>query len=158
MDIDKRPVTDIFITYDVALLTVDNLPNDMSLIAEIFSSIASKNINVDIISLAPPYRDLINLSFTISNNYLVDVIELLNSFKSRVPKLLVEVDADNTKLTVSGTNMNDTPGVAANLFNLLACNEIEVKMVTTSDTDISYVIYSKDVDKSKEAIMKLFKL
>jgi aspartokinase len=55
---------------------------------------------------------------------------------------------------VFGEGMKNIPGVAANLFTLLANSGIEVKMITTSEVDISYLIYEKDVDRAIEAIKK----
>jgi aspartokinase len=54
--------------------------------------------------------------------------------------------------------MRNIPGVAARLFTLLAEAGIEIKLVTTSEIDISYLIYEKDVDRALEAIRKEYGL
>ncbi len=148
----NSPVTRISVTYNVALITVDNLPNNMKLISEIFNSIAEQNINVDMISQAPPYRGHINISFSIPSDDLIKAIGTLNNFKKDIPNLRIEVDNNNTKISVYGENMKDLPGVAAKLFTILASNNIDVKLVTTSEVDISYLIFEKDVDKAINAI------
>lgn len=150
----NSPITSITVTYNVALITVDNLPNKIKLISDIFNSIAQQKINIDMISQAPPYKGSINLSFSLPSEDLVKAITELNKFKKEVPNLLIEVDANNTKVSVFGEKMKDLPGVAAKLFTLLANNGIEVKLVTTSEVDISYLIYDKDVDRAIEAIKK----
>lgn len=152
------PVTSLTVSYNVALVTVDNLPNDMKLISDIFNTIATENINIDMISQAPPYRGSINLSFSIPSDDLVKAIAALNKFKKNVPDLHIEVDADNTKLSVYGENMKNLPGVAAKLFTILAQDGIEVKLVTTSEVDISYLIYEKDVDRAIESIKKEYRI
>ncbi len=154
----NMPVTDLTVTYNVALVTVDNLPNDMKLISDIFNSIAKQKINVDLINQAPPYRGSINISFSIPADDIASVICTLNSYKSVIPNLHIEVDADNTKLSVYGEGMKNLPGVAAKLFTVLADNGIEIKLITTSEVDISYLIYEKDVDKAMEAVKKEFKI
>lgn len=154
----KNSVTSISTVYNVALVTVDNLPNDMKLISNIFSKIASEKINIDMISQSPPFKDKINISFSLSAQDIVKVISLLNSFKSKVPNLRIEIDSDNTKITVFGEAMKNIPGVAAQLFTLLAVNEIEVKLVTTSEVEISYLIYEKDIDKAILAIKQEFNI
>jgi aspartokinase len=148
----KKPVTNISVTYNVALVTVDNLPTNMKLISDIFSSIASEKINLDMISQAPPYRGVINISFSIFSNDLVKTLSILNRFKKSVPNLNIEVDSENTKISVFGEHMKDLPGVAANLFTILANNGVDIKLVTTSEVDISYLIYEKDVDRAIGAI------
>lgn len=152
----KNPVTSISTIYNVALVTVDNLPNDMTLISEIFSKIACEEINIDMISQSPPFKGKINISFTLPAEDIVKVIRLLNSFKKTVPALRIEIDSDNTKITVFGEAMKNIPGVAAQLFTLMAVNGIEVKLVTTSEIDISYLVYEKDIDKAISAIKEKF--
>jgi len=154
----SNPVTGISTVYNVALVTVDNLPNDMTLISNIFSKIASEKINIDMISQAPPYKGKINISFSLLTENIVKVISLLNSFKNKVPNLRIEIDSDNTKITVFGEAMKNIPGVAAQLFTLLAVNGIEVKLVTTSEVEISYLIYEKDIDKAISAIKQEFNI
>ena len=153
-----NPVTNISAIYNVALITVDNLPVDMKLISDIFNTIAQERINIDMISQAPPYRGNINLSFSLPLADLVKAISSLNMYKKLVPNLHIEVDANNTKLTVFGEHMKNLPGVAAKLFTILASNGIEVKLVTTSEVEISYLIYDKDVDRAIEAIKCEFKI
>ncbi|HEY9062614.1 MAG TPA: ACT domain-containing protein [Pseudobacteroides sp.] len=153
-----KPVTDISVTYNVALVTVDNLPVDMKLVSDIFNSIAGQNINIDMINQAPPYRGSVNISFTLPSDDLVRAISTLNTFKKSAPGLKIEVDAQNTKLSVFGERMKNIPGVAAKLFTILAENGIDIKLVTTSEVDISYLIYEKDVDTALSSIKQEFGL
>ena len=148
----KSPVSNINVTYNVALITIDKLPNNTKLISELFNTIAQKKINIDMISQAPPYRGSINISFSLPSEDLIDALSALNDFKKSAKELRVEVDADNTKLQVFGEGMRNLPGVAARLFTLLANEGIEIKLVTTSEIDISYLIYEKDVDRALSAI------
>lgn len=148
----ENPVTNISVTYNTALVTVDNLPNDTMLISQLFSAIAGKNINIDMISQAPPFRGNISISFSLPSADLVTGLSALNKFKKNAKGLRIEIDADNTKLQVHGEGMRDLPGVAARLYTILANEGVEIKLVTTSETDISYLIYEKDVDKAVNAI------
>ncbi len=110
------------------------------------------------ISQAPPYKGAISLSFSLPSEDLVKAITELNKFKKDVPSLAIEVDAENTKISVFGKKMRDLPGVAAKLFTVLAAGGIEIKLVTTSEVDISYLIYDKDVDKAIESIKNEFNI
>ncbi|HEX2925994.1 MAG TPA: ACT domain-containing protein [Ruminiclostridium sp.] len=152
------PVTSISTVYNVALVAVDNLPNDMVLIAGIFSTIADEKINIDMISQSPPYKGKINVYFSIPAENIVKVIGILNSFKSKVPNLRIEIDSDSTKVSVFGEGMREKPGVAARVFSLMAEKGIEFKLVTTSEVDISCLIYEKDIDKAVTALKQEFGL
>lgn len=151
-------VTSINVTYNVALVMVDNLPNNMKFISDILNEIAKQNINIDMISQAPPYRRAVNLSFSLPSESLVNAISTLNKFKKDEQSIHIGIDADNTKLSVFGEKMRDIPGVAARLYRLLSENNIEVKLVTTSEIDISFLIYDKDADRAIEIIKSTFSL
>lgn len=152
----ENPVTKLNITYNVALVTVDKLPNNTRLISDIFNTIAQKKINIDMISQAPPFRGTMSISFSLPADDLVTALSALNGYKKVVKELQIEIDADNTKLQVYGEGMRNIPGVAARLFTILADEGVEIKMVTTSEVDISYLIYEKDVDKALQAVKKEF--
>lgn len=155
---EQSPVTGITVTYNVALITVDNLPSKMNLISNIFNTIASQQINVDMINQSPTYKESINISFSLPSDDLVKAISSLNSFKKDVPNLHVEVEANNAKLNVYGEDMKNVPGVAAKLYTMLAGNDIEIKLVTTSEVDISYLIAEKDIDRAIESIKAEYNL
>jgi len=140
------------------MVTVDNLPNDMLIISDIFSKIAEENINIDMISQSPPYKGKISISFSMPADKITKVISLLNAYRNTVPNLRVGIDSDSTKISVFGEAMREIPGVAARLFRLLAANEVEVKLITTSEVDISFLIYDKDTDKTISAIKKEFSI
>lgn len=154
----NKPVTSIDVCYNIALVTLDNLPDDIIIISDIFTTIGENGINIDMISKAPPYRGSVNVSFSLSSEDLIKAITILNKFKEKVPSLLVEIDAFNAKISVFGEDMKNIPGVAARLFTLLAKENIGIKLVTTSEIDISYLIDEKDIDRAVLSIKKEYGL
>lgn len=151
-------ITSYTVVNNVALITLEKVPNNTKIISEIFNAIATENINVDMISQSPPYSGTVNISFSIPSHNLSKAIVALAKFKKDIPQLRLDIDSDNTKISVYGEQMKDLPGVAAYLFTILANNDIEIKLVTTSEVDISYLISSKDEAKAIEAIKKEFNL
>lgn len=151
-------VTSMSTLYNVALVTVDNLPNNMLMISEMFGKISEEDINIDMIIQSPPYKGKINISFSMPADNIAKVIALLNAYKSSVTNLRVGIDSDSTKISIFGEAMKEMPGVAARLFKILADNEVEVKLVTTSEVDISLLIYDKDTDRVVSAVKREFML
>lgn len=151
-------ITNYTITSDVAMITLDKLPDDVRIISDIFSTIAGVGINVDMITQVPSYSGVINLSFSIPVKDVSTAITSLAELKESIPELRVDVDSDNTKLSVTGEDMKNIPGVAANLFSVLADSSIDIKMVSTSEIDVSCLISAKDEVRAAEAIKKEFDL
>lgn len=152
----EKAVTNLSVTYNVALITIARIPATIGIVSDIFNSIAKQNINVDMITQSPPIRGSLNVSFSLPASDVVKALTELNNFKKQYKDVVIEVDANNTKISVYGEKMRDLPGVAARLFTIMHENGVEIKLVTTSEVDISYLIYDKDVDKAVEAITKEF--
>ena len=146
-----KTITDIEFFPEVAIVTLNNIPNTPSSIANILSVIAENGISIDMISQTEPYKDKINLSFTLSQDDLSEVIGLTGKFKSLAIK--ADINGNNTKILLSGDGMRSEAGVAAELFSLFAKENIRVKLITTAETEISCLIDIKDVEAAKKILL-----
>ncbi|AUG57733.1 ACT domain-containing protein [Acetivibrio saccincola] len=156
---DKRPVTNIDVSYNVAMITLGNMPDDINLISEIFAVLSDEGINIDMVSKPAPLKGTVSISFTLPADDMVKAITLLNDYKKKMTgNFLVEVDAYNSKVSVYGEEMKHTPGVAARVFKALAKENIEVKLITTSAVDISCLVYERSIDDAVNSIKKEFSL
>ncbi|MBR5152673.1 MAG: ACT domain-containing protein [Clostridia bacterium] len=145
-------ITDIAYLEDVALVTVNNIPNTPQSLALILKEIASRQVTVDMICKTAPYKDRINLSFTVPQESLSQVIGATTEFKKMNKEISTEVNGNNTKVILSGAGMRNTYGVAAELLSQLAEADISIKLITTGETEISCLIDIKDIDKVKELL------
>ncbi|MEZ0537420.1 ACT domain-containing protein [Caldicellulosiruptoraceae bacterium PP1] len=153
-----KPITNLNIYPNVAMITLDNVPNNINLIASIFNEIAKNNINIDMISQTAPYKGNVNLSFSLDEENVSKAIIALSNFKKDIPNLRIDIISNLLKLSIYGEAMRDIPGVAASLFQALADAGVELKMVTTSEVDISYLIEQKDEEKAIEIIKSRFEV
>ncbi|MDD4504332.1 MAG: aspartate kinase, partial [Clostridiaceae bacterium] len=141
---ENTAITGLAVNNDEALITLNGVPHDIKVIAEIFQSIASKDINIDMISQTFPVNRLVNISFTLPKTDLHQASAILNTFKDKIFTFSYEAFENISKLSVVGLGMNSQSGVAAKVFNLLAENSIPVSIVTTSEIKISYIINPND--------------
>ena len=155
---ENTAITGLAVNNDEAIITLNGVPHDIKVIAEIFQSIANKDINIDMISQTFPVNKLVSISFTLPKTDLYQASMILDRFKEKIFTFSYEACDNITKLSVVGLGMNTQSGVAAKVFNLLAENDIPVSIVTTSEIKISYVISPDDQKKAIEAIAKEFDL
>ena len=156
---DKKPVTNIDVSYNVAMITLGNLPDDINLISEIFEVLSDEGINIDMVSKPAPLKGTVSMSFTLPTDDMVKAITLLNDYKKKKKgNFLVEVDAYNSKISVYGEEMKNTPGVATRVFKALAREKIEIKLITTSTVDISCLVLERSIDDAVNSIKKEFSL
>jgi aspartokinase len=149
-------ITNGWISDDVVLVTIKKLPSDIGTIAGVFEALAAKDINVDMISQSPPGDSSADISFTVSEEDLSKTLEMLALFQKKSKEIKMDVNAGNTKIALYGDAMKNKPGVAASVFRTLAGTEIEVKLITTSEADISVLINSQDADKVTGKLAEVF--
>ena len=154
----KKAITKAFLTYDISLVSVMNIPDDMDHICTVFSCLAKHEINVDMISQTAPFQGKIDISFSIPSEYLAKTMLAFEDARKTLKNLQMEVDAYNSKISFFGEKMKEIPGVAAGLFALFAKNRIMIKMITTSENDISILIYEKDTDSAEKLIKSEYEL
>ena len=155
---DNKAITNIFETSDVTLITFNNIPNRMDKIAKLFTTIGNENVSIDMITQSAPYKDLVSLSFSIANDDFPKILELIKAIKNTIPSLNTEINSGNCKITLYGELMKQTPGVAAKVFELLAQNDITIKLITTSEVDISLLIGDNDIEQAISCLKQYYKL
>lgn len=149
-------IENITITGDITLISFHTSPVDINVISEIFGMIADKGIDVDMISQSPQNGKFSDLSFSVNDLDLVKVMEIAAKMRENYPELKLSISSGNCKLSVYGEKMNGAPGVAAKVFNAVAAQNSDIRMITTSDVTISMLVAQIDADKCVEAVKKAF--
>lgn len=155
---EKTAITGLAVDNNEAMITLNGVPHDIKIIAEIFSKIAKLDINIDMISQTTPVNKLVSISFTIPKNDLSQATSILEQYKKDIFTFSYETFENITKLSVIGIGMKSQSGVAAKMFNILAENDIPVHIITTSEIKISYVINPEDQKKVIEAVAREYNL
>ncbi len=149
-------VENIFVTEDVTLFSLSDAPADISHMADVFKMIAESGIDVDMISQFPSSGSGSGFSFTVNDKDFVPVLSIASELRTRSPKTKISVSSGNCKITVSGEDMRGTPGVSARIFKAAADVDADVRMITTSEIEISLLVVKSDVDNVVEAIKNAF--
>lgn len=149
-------ITKITTCDDVALITLRNSPADMKFIADVFKTIAGKGINVDMISQTAPLGGRINLSFSVSGEDLGGILELFAVLRNDNPELKSDISSGNCKISIYGEAMRDISGVAAGTFDIIAGLGVDVRLITTSEIDISILIPKSDFETVYDGLKKSF--
>lgn len=151
-------VDKITVTEDVALATFSRIPADLSLISEIFLQFGEQGINIDMISQAAPRGDTTSISFSVSSERLVQVLEVSNRFRERHPSIKPLIAGGNVKLSLFGEQMPQMSGVAARAIAALARSGSELMLTTTSEVDISFLVTHAHSEDALAALQEEFGL
>jgi len=143
---------------EITKVTVLGLTNSITSLSTIFTTLAQNHLNVDIIIQSTTESGTANLSFSIHTNDLLETLKVLEDNKSVLG--YEQLDAENklAKVSIVGSGMISNPGVAAKMFEVLAENDIQIKMVSTSEIKVSAVVEEKNMLKAVEALHTAFEL
>ena len=138
---------------DVAVITILNVPDEPGTSFKIFGLLAQKNINVDIILQSTGRDGKKDISFTCAQGEAETALRVL---KESAHYADVSVDTTCAKVSIVGAGMQSHSGVASKMFEAMSNNNINIKMISTSEIKISVIIDEADADKAVAAIHDAF--
>ncbi len=140
---------------DVARVSVIGVPNTPGIAFKLFSKLAAKNINVDIILQSVGRNDTKDITFTVAkSNGELAVQTIKDSFDLEDGSIVC--DTNVAKVSVVGAGMETHPGTASKMFEALYEKDINIQMISTSEIKISVLIDLADADKAVSAVHKAF--
>jgi aspartate kinase len=143
---------------EITKVSVLGLANSLTSLSTIFTTLAENHLNVDIIVQSTTEAETANLAFSIKTEDLIDTLNVLENNKDVLN--YEQLDAENklAKVSIVGSGMISNPGVAAKMFEILAANQIQIKMVSTSEIKVSAVVEEKHMLKAVEVLHQAFGL
>ncbi len=141
---------------DVARISIVGLTDVPGIAFKIFSKLAAKDINVDIILQSVGRNNTKDIAFTVSKDNAPVAIEALRALPFVDEDLPIECDTDVAKVSVVGAGMETHPGTASKMFEALYNSDINIQMISTSEIKISVLIDAKDADKAVIAVHDAF--
>ena len=149
--IEKEVVTGITSSENEAKITLKGIPDKPGIAAKIFSTLASNNINVDMIvqNITDDGR-FASLTFTVP---VEDERKSLKELRSSDIKFKrIHSNSSICKISIVGVGMKSNVGVAQKMFETLAKKNINIQVISTSEIKISVLI---DLPKKKIALKAL---
>ncbi len=140
---------------DVARISVKNIPNNPGVAFKLFSKLAQKKINVDIILQSVGRNDTKDISFTVSKENAKEAVAAVQDTFDIADKDII-CDTEVAKISVVGAGMESHPGTASKMFEALYEHDINIDMISTSEIKISVLIDIKDADRAVSAVHRAF--
>ncbi len=156
--VEKMLVRGVARDNDVARITLQNIEDAPGRAFTVFSILAKKNINVDIILQSLGRDDKQDISFTVPESSLENALEILNENLGVIGAETVLYDRNVSKVSAVGAGMSSNPGVAAAMFEALFASNINILMISTSEIKISVLVNQEDAEKAVRAIHEKFDL
>jgi aspartate kinase len=156
--LESALIRGVALDVEEAKVTLDEVPDRPGIAASIFKAVAAEGIHVDMIVQNISHDGRTDLSFTIPRADVPRVNAVLEGIVADVGALRFETDDAIAKLSLVGAGIKSNPGVAADMFDALAAEGINIEMISTSSIRISCVIRAEDGDRAVRAVHKRFGL
>ncbi|MCE5263546.1 MAG: aspartate kinase [Deltaproteobacteria bacterium] len=155
---EKEVVAGVTYDRDQAKITVIHVPDRPGVAACLFTSLSEHNILVDMIIQNASIQGYTDLTFTVSRKEIREATRIISDMMKEVGAEKIEVDDNVAKVSIIGVGMISHSGVAARMFQALACEGINIMMISTSEIKISCVIEAKYTELAVRVLHEAFDL
>ena len=140
----------------ISRITLVGLENKIGKTYQLFRVLSRNLINVDVIVQSFGEHITKDIAFTVKMNDLKKTLEVLEKNKKELGFQDVLHSENLSKVSIIGVGIANKPGVAADMFEALYENNINMHMISTSEIKISVLVNSNQADLAVNSIHKKF--
>lgn len=155
---EKAVVSGIAFNRDEAKLTIRGIPDQPGVAYKVLGAISDANIEIDVIVQNVAKDNSATITFTVHRNDLSAAHELLKQIAKDLGAVEVETDDAIAKVSIVGVGMRSHAGVAAKMFEILAAENINIQLITTSEIKIAVVVEERYLELAVRALHSGFGL
>ncbi|MCR5583620.1 MAG: aspartate kinase [Eggerthellaceae bacterium] len=139
-------------------VTIRDADDTPGIAAKVFSSLATNNVNVDMIIQNVSEDGHTDMTFTCPEADLPRARSVVERLLPKIGAREYLVDESIAKVSIVGTGMKSSPGVAAKAFTTLAENNVNIELISTSPIRLSVVVNAEQVELAVRCLHTAFGL
>ena len=155
---ERQRVRGIAQETNVAKITVLGVADRPGVAAAIFEPLGKAGISVDVIVQNIGRSGHTDLTFSVAESDLKAAVKLVRLALKKIGARSIASAGGIAKLSIVGTGMLGTPGIAARMFRALADAGINIEMISTSEIRITCLVARDQVEKGVRVLHKTFEL
>lgn len=155
---EQAKIAGIAFNRDEAQLTVKGVPDQPGIAAKILGPISRANIEIDMIVQNVAWDNTANFTFTVHRNDYQRAFDILQETSNKLGANTVSGDERIVKLSIVGVGMRSHAGIASQMFEALAEEGINIRMISTSEIKISVVVDEKYLELGVRCLHSVFGL
>jgi aspartate kinase len=157
-DMEKVLVSGVAYNKNEARITVKRVPDQPGTAARVFEPIFRAGIIVDMIVQNTSEDGSTDLTFTVAKADFQKSMKLVSEVARQIRAEKVLGDENISKVSIVGVGMRNHAGVAQKMFHILAKENINIIMISTSEIKISCVIEEKYTELAVRVLHEAFEL
>ncbi len=156
--VESALISGIAFNRDEAKLTITGVPDLPGVAFKILGPIADANIEIDMIIQNIADDATTDFTFTVHRNDYQRAKTLLDETCVELGARRVTGDESIVKVSIVGVGMRSHSGIASTMFKALADENINIRMISTSEIKISVVVDEKYLELAVRTLHAAFKL
>ena len=157
-DVEQAVISGIAFNRDEAQLTISGVPDQPGVASKILGPVTDANIEIDMIVQNIAEDGCTDFTFTVHRNDYEKAHALLQTVSKDLGAKKVKGDNAIVKISLVGVGMRSHAGIANTMFDTLATENINIRMISTSEIKISVVVDEKYLELGVRALHAAFGL
>ncbi|MBP3324893.1 MAG: aspartate kinase [Coprococcus sp.] len=153
---EKMLVSGVAADADTARVAVVGLEDTPGVAFKLFNTLAKNDINIDMILQSVGRHGTKDITFTCSDENADKAAALIKSTMGKLES--VDVNKDVAKVSIVGAGMQSNAGVAAKMFEALYDENINIRMISTSEIRVTVLIDQQYTERAMNAVHDKFAL
>jgi aspartate kinase len=153
----RKTVAGIVHDLDVSRITLTGIKTGPGTMSRVFSPLAEAGISVDVIVESTPKEGASDVAFTVSRADFGEALSIVGGVAESLDGR-VEGEEELGKVSVVGTGMLNRPGYAARMFATLGEAGIPIRLVSTSEIQVTCVLPAGRVEEAVRVLHRHFEL
>jgi aspartate kinase len=157
---ESRVVSGVAYSRDEAKLTVKGVPDRPGIAAGLFGPLAEAGVNVDMIVQNIGADGRTDMTFSCPVDEIPRARQALDASRAAgaFDYASLDIDEEVAKVSIVGIGMRSQAGVAHRMFEALAKDGVNIKVITTSEIKVSVLIDRKYLELAVQALHDAFEL
>lgn len=155
---EQPVVTGVAFNRDEAKITLVGAPDRPGIAGQILAAVAAADVNVDMIVQNTGSDGRTDFSFTVHRDEFKPAMRAARATADGIGARDVAGDSGIGKVSVVGIGMKSHAGVAALMFDALARENINIRMISTSEIKISVVLDEENLERAVRTLHDAFHL
>jgi len=156
MVIEQASVVGVSSDRNIAKITLTDVPDRPGLAAEVFQDLAERDISVRLIIQSASAEGLGRITFVLDDEYVGRAIDLVEGWKAQQVSGDAVVERDVATISIVGSRLASTPGLAARMFAVLGREGINIDCISSSEMKVACVIADTHLERAVQSVHEEF--
>ncbi|MGI8785720.1 MAG: aspartate kinase [Acidobacteriota bacterium] len=157
-NLEQVVITGATLHRGIAKVAICGVPDRPGIAARVFDLLSKEGINVRLIIQSISHEHINDISLVVEKSYLSRAVEILELLKKKIGARELVHDSDVAELSIVGSGIASTSGVAAQMFKTLAREKINIQLISTSEVRIACIIDAARSEQALRAVHREFHL